>query len=159
MPNLKIRINHLQVYGFYQIVTVLFFGIFGLFISHSAKTTDQTTILMSVAFLSLFGALMFTVATSLFINSQLSPNGIVYGNLLLGEETLGWDEIDDVRSQIGFPYYILRKRLPVGISIKFEEVNNVWGAKVCCLPKLAFVKDQEEFVAYLDKMLPPDHKL
>src|SRR5260221_7318417 len=143
MPPYKIKINHMQIYGFYQIITAFFFGGFGLFMAHDAKAIDQEGFLFGITFVSISGALMFTVATSLFIHSEITSEGIVYGRLILGRETLLWSEIDDVNSQFTFPYCILRKRLPDGISVKFEEINNVMGSKVCCLPKLAFVKNQD----------------
>lgn len=121
----------------------------------SAHSRGLIFILVAGLWFPIQFGLMFTAFGAVLLLSlrcTLTPDGVEYSRALIFRNTMLWNEIDDVRSQWG--YFVLRKKLPEGVWSDMERVNNVYGSKVCCLPKASLVKDREGFLAYLNQVVP-----
>jgi hypothetical protein len=155
----QVKISYLKTYILYQVGIVLFFGIFCVYggVSSTLGSWEEINFfLFTLSLISFAGALMFTFFTPLMFSSRLTPEGIVacFGitGLIHREEFLRWEEINSFFNQWVTPYYIVRKKRSFT-----DWIPDNLG--VALLPKSLFLKDKQGFLTYLDKVLPPDHKL
>ena len=177
MVTIKVNIVKYMFYGFLcflSIFLLISFIVF-IYIAVSILNIDVTSfnptgkkwkalvmLVIGFTFLPLFCSVLFTgalaFALSMTTGNAVTSEGISYPSALGARQVIQWSEIDDIHNQWG--YYILRKRLSAGISLNMEQANpTLWGEKICRLPKPFLIKNKDEVLEYLAKVMPPGNIL
>jgi len=153
-----VKISYFKTYLLSQIIIILFWGTFyllGAFPSTDFKShSDAVFFVIFMSYISLLGAIAWTFMTPVLFNSRLTSDGIVARvGFSTPENLIRWDQMDSVINNWISPCYVVRQKTnkshwPPSLNLR-----------AAALPKSFFLKDRQGFLAYMDGVLPEDHKL